>query len=71
MLRVIISLSAVLALSGCAVVKDFVRNHNCGTQSISHTGCSNAQLIEEEPVAAVSSGKINPYSGDLSQAYID
>jgi uncharacterized protein YceK len=65
---VIISISAVLALSGCAVIKDI----NCGTQSVSKTGCSNAQLIEDEQVAPAKAngGKISPY-GDLSQAYID
>ena len=72
MYRFMCVLAVCVALTGCAAVKDFIRDTNCGSQSQANKGCSNYQPADDlEIVTTTSSGRINPYSGDLSAAYLD
>ena len=72
MIRVLAIIFAVAMLSGCAFVKDFVRHKNCGPDASSHAGCgSNSAVIEDPADETPTTGSINPYTGDLSKAYLD
>ena len=72
MFRLVCVLTVCVALTGCAAVKDFIRDTNCGPQSQAHQGCSNYEKAEDpQDPTTTSSGRINPYSGDLSAAYLD